>query len=438
MTGLEIGAVSLACLFVLIYLGVHVAVGLMLISFISLWVYSGNVAIAFNLLSLTAREGIADYTFGVLPLFILMGILISASGIGREIYKVADVLLRKFIGGLGIATVAANTVLAATTGTSIASIVIFSKVAVPQMRAHGYSSKFAVGIVAGSSVLGMLIPPSGLLIIYAFIAEVSVRDMFLAGVVPGLVLACAFVVGIVVMAKFLPRYTTSDVKLDDEVHEDSLGFWRGVYYLMPAVIIVVVVLGGIYGGVFTATEAGAVSCLIAIILAYMKGQLKGTRFWTLVADAGRVTAALMIVILAALIYSRMLGILGIPSAFSQWLASMDVNVVGLLIIYVICLLILGTILDSASIILVIAPLFIPVVQSYGLDLVWFGIVTVIGVEIGLLTPPLGLTCYIMKGTLEEKDISLADIFLGAAPFAVIMLIVLITIIAFPQIAIGIL
>ena len=199
-------------------------------------------------------------------------------------------------------------------------------------------------------------------------------------------------------------------------------------------LLVLLVLGGIYGGVFTPTEAGAVGALGALIIAFLKRKLDRTVLWKVLVEAGHIVASILMLIVAATMYSRMLGISGLPNELGQWIAGADIGLYGVLTVYVILLIILGTILDTTSIILIMVPLFLPVVVPYGVDLVWFGIVTIVGAEIGLLTPPLGISCYVIKSTLDDDRISLYDIFAGAFPFAVIMLLVLIILIAFPQLS----
>jgi tripartite ATP-independent transporter DctM subunit len=299
----------------------------------------------------------------------------------------------------------------------------------------GYTPRFAVGVVAGSSVLGMLIPPSVMLIIYAIITEQSVAALFKAGIVPGILLALAYVIAIVVMATFFKTYVGGQSK--EDIEAAALETFTGVQLLgkiAPLVILILLVLGGIYGGVFTPTEAGAVGALGAVIVALLKKALDRKAFWNILVEAGHIVASILMLIVAATMYSRMLGISGLPNELGEWIAGANLGLYGILTIYVIVLIILGTILDTTSIILIMVPLFLPVVAPYGVDLVWFGIVTIVGAEIGLLTPPLGISCYVIKSTLHDDRISLYDVFAGAFPFAVMMLLVLILLIAFPQLS----
>lgn len=432
MTGIEVGLLSIVAILILIYAGMYVPVALGLVSFVSVWYLRGTLEAPTYLVTLAASNSLEDYVFGVIPLFVVMGLVVSHAGMGRDIYQVANQLLRKVRGGLGVATVVANAAFAAITGVSIASASVFTRVAVPEMMRFGYTPRFAVGVVAGSSVLGMLIPPSVMLIIYAIITEQSVAALFKAGIIPGIMLAIAYIVAIVVMATFFKKYVGGQEEKDIEAAGlENFSAKQLAGKIAPFVILILLVLGGIYGGVFTPTEAGAVGALGALIVAVIKRKLDRKMLWSVLVEAGHIVASILMLIVAATMYSRMLGISGLPNELGEWIAGANLGLYGILTIYVIVLIILGTILDTTSIILIMVPLFLPVMAPFNVDLVWFGIITIVGAEIGLLTPPLGISCYVIKSTLHDDRISLYDIFAGAFPFAVIMLLVLILLIAFP-------
>lgn len=436
MTGMEIGLLSVLMILILIYAGMYVPVALGLVSFISVWYLRGSLEAPVYLLTIAASTGLEDYIFGVIPLFVLMGLLVSQCNLGRDIYEVSNYVLRRVKGGLGVATVAANTAFAAITGVSIASASVFARVSVPEMVRFGYSPRFAVGVVAGSSVLGMLIPPSVMLIIYAIITELSVADMFKAGIIPGLLLATAYIVAIVSMAVFFPNYIGGQDEASRKI-ADAEGDLTGLEIMRkisPFIILIMLVLGGIYGGFFTPTEAGAVGALGALVIALVKKSLNKSVLWNVLSETGHIVASLLLLIVAATMYSRMLAISGLPNELGAWIGAAELSLITILVIYVITLIILGTILDTTSIILIMVPLFLPVMAPYDINLIWFGIITIFGAEIGLLTPPLGISCYVIKTTLQDDSISLFDIFAGAFPFALIMLLILIILIAFPSLS----
>jgi len=433
MSDLEIGALSILGILILVYSGVHIAIAMALLSFGCIWLVRENFDIAGKMAALAATESLQRYEFGVIPLFVLMGLLVSISDIGRDTYDVANHLFRRVKAGLGTATVVANAVFAAVTGTSIASASVFTKIAVPEMLRLGYKPRFAVGVVAGSSVLGMLIPPSLLLILFGILAETSIGDLFIAGIVPGIILSVAYAIQIWIVATWKPEYvqeggnlrkSTAPLLTRMEVFKKSA----------PIVILIGLVLGGMYGGVFTATEAGGVGALAAFIITLLRGKLTGPSLWRVLVETGYVTAAISFLLIAANLYSRMIAATGIPNEMEAIITHLGLGFYGLMAIYLVIIILMGTILDSGSIMLITIPIIVPALAGFQVDLVWLGVVTIIAVEIGLLTPPFGVAVFVVQQNLKETGISLNDIFAGAAPFAVTMFVVLCLVTAFPQLA----
>ncbi len=433
LTSVQVALISVLFVLFLVYVGVHVGVALSLLSFVCVWIMRDNFTIAGKLLALAAAEGLQRYEFGVIPLFVLMGLLVSVSDIGKDTYDVANHLFRRVRAGLGTATVGANAVFAAVTGTSIASASVFTKVAVPEMLRLGYRPRFAVGVVAGSSVLGMLIPPSLLLILFGILAETSIGDLFIAGIVPGILLSVAYCVLIWFLAHRFPDRVASREALE---RKPRSGLSTGALWIkvLPIIILIVIVLGGIYGGVFTATEAGGVGALGALILTVIKRKLSWRTLWQALSETGHVTAAICFLLVAAQLYSRMIAMSGLPNVMEHYIVASGLGYASLIAIYIVAIILLGTILDAGSIMLITVPLAVPALASFNIDLVWFGIVTIIAVEIGLLTPPLGLACFVIHNNLQDDRIKIEDIFWGAAPFALTMLVVLILVTLFPEIA----
>lgn len=428
LSRVEIGLVAIGFMLLLIFSGAHIAVVLILLSFLGIWLIRDNPKVAIRSLALAADGAINRYLFGVVPLFVMMGLIVDVADIGKDAYRVAAWLLQKIRGGLGIATVAANAVFASITGISIASAAVFSRVAVPQMVANGYNNRFALGVVAGSSVLGMLIPPSLLMIVYAVLAEQSVGALFLAGIVPGAILAVVFGIGIYLMATLKPR---SVMQSNRPVVIEG-GDWRtAAQKLFPIVALVIIVLGGIYSGFFTPTEAGAAGAAAAILVALAKRSLTWAKFWRVLVDTGLVSVSILMLIIAASMYSRMLTLSTIPQETTEFVASMGFGLMGFMMIYLVLVIIMGMILDSTSIMLILLPLCLPIITELGGDLIWFGIVTVIAVEIGLLTPPFGLTVYVVKATIADRNTTLGDIFAGTFPFIIMMTIVTLLLTFFP-------
>ena len=439
MTGIEVGIASVVLIVILIYTGLYIPIALGLVSFLGVWIIRGNVDIAVALLSESIADTVSELVFATVPLFALMGLIVSKAGLGKDVYQVANFLFYRIRGGLGIATVVANAIFASITGSSIASASVFTRVAVPEMRRFGFHSRFTVGVVAGSSVLGMLIPPSAMLIIYAIVTEQSVGHLFIAGIIPGIVLAFAYSILILLLSYATPNFVggqdSQNVADEDWAQMTMMDLIKKI---IPVVVLVLVVLGGIYGGVVTPVEAGAMGSLAALIIALMKKAMSWRDLWEVLVETGHITSAILFLIIAASMYSRMLGVAALPTLFGEWLGGLELSLPWLMTVYVILLVLLGTILDTASIILIVVPLFLAALEVYNVDLIWFGIVTVVGAEIGLLTPPLGISCFVIKSTINDPDVTLFDIFSGAFPFAVTMLLVLIILIAYPVLSIGLL
>jgi tripartite ATP-independent transporter DctM subunit len=432
---LGLGLALIGALVILVLLGVHIAVALFGVAFAGVWIIRDNPALAFRLLSVSAYNGIADYLFATIPLFVLMGLLVSISNVGRDTFEVAEALLRRLRGGLGVATVAANAVFAAVTGVSIASAAVFTKVAVPEMTRHGYRKAFAAGTVAGSSILGMLIPPSLLMIIYGVLAEVSIGKMFVAGVIPGILIAGGFVITIITLATFAPGYVYDlerrKTLAASEAEAPPMPARDILTKLVPIVLLVALVLGGLYTGFFTPTEAGGVGAFGAFMIALARRSLGQGRMWRVLSETGTVSVGILILLIAAAFYSRMLSMAGVPAAIGELVQAAGLGAYGFLFIYVLIILFLGMILDSSSILLIMTPIAVPIAQNFGFDLIHFGVVTVIAVEVGLLTPPFGISVFTVKATLGDPTISVEQIFAGSTPYILVMLAALIAIAAFP-------
>ncbi|GAA0612582.1 TRAP transporter large permease [Paenochrobactrum glaciei] len=438
MSSITIGYILILALLVLVLLGMRIAIALMTVAFVGVWIIRDNFNLALKLMSIATYNGVANYLFATIPLFVLMGQLVSISNVGKDTFDVAESMLRRLRGGLGVATVAANTIFAAVTGVSIASAAVFTKVAVPEMRHHGYRPAFATGIVAGSSVLGMLIPPSLLLIVYGVLAEVSIGQMFIAGLVPGAILALGFVALILGMAKFAPNIAFDLDKKQNKKHKHDqhiMGTGEVIRKITPILLLVVFVIGGLYSGYFTPTEAGGVGAFAAFVIAVFRRSLNGNKLWQVLTETGVVSVGILILLVAANFYGQMLAVAGIPTAIGDIVRHSGLGSTGFLVLYIVIVLAMGMILDSTSILLIIVPIAAPIAQALGFDLVNFGIITVIAVEVGLLTPPFGISIFTVHATLADRSVKLESIFLGALPFVGVMLAVIVLLSVFPQLII---
>jgi len=435
MTTLGLGFLLIAILVALVLIGMQIAYALISVAFVGIWLIRDNIDLAFRMLELTAYSGIADYLFATIPLFVLMGLLVSVSNVGRDTFEVAEHLFRRMLCGLGVATVAANTIFAAVTGVSIASAAVFTRVAVPEMTRHGYRPAFSAGTVAGSSVLGMLIPPSLLLIIYGVLAEVSIGGMFIAGLLPGLMLASGFVLMLMLVAYFFPAFVFSDPeaarsrRLDREIVPMPLRTM--VTKLVPIALLVLLVLGGLYSGYFTPTEAGGIGAFGALVVAIARRSLDRKKLWLVMKQTGTISVSILLLLIAAGFYSRMLSIAGLPNAIADLVRSGGFSPLGFMALYAMIILLMGMILDSSSILLIMVPIAAPIAQSLGIDLSHFGIVTVLAVEIGLLTPPFGISVFTVHNTLNDPSVGVDQIFKATLPFILVMLIVLVIVALVP-------
>jgi C4-dicarboxylate transporter, DctM subunit len=428
MSGTVVGVISVVMLLALVYIGMQIGVSLIITSFVSVMLLK-NPEIAVRMVGASANDSLREYLFGVIPLFVLMGLLVSISGVGRDTFDVFEWLLRKIKGGLGVATVAANAVFAAITGVSIASASVFTKVATPEMIRHGYNPSFAVGVVAGSSVLGMLIPPSLLMIIYGVLAEESVGRMFMAGLLPGIVLALMFGVMIVLMAYFFPKmiYSREFTRAESRSETFASAMKKGI----PILSLIALVLGGLYGGLFTPTEAGAVGAFGALVIALLRKRLDRSKLWRVLIETGYISVSVLFLVLAASLYSRMLALTGLPGDVTQAMVSAGFGPYAFLAAYILIVLLLGCIIDSVSIMLIMLPIVLPIARAFNMDIVWFGVITVVAIEIGLLTPPFGISVYTVKAALDDQTIGIKQIFAGAFPFVLCMLACLALLVAFP-------
>jgi C4-dicarboxylate transporter, DctM subunit len=430
MDPIVVGAVSAVLVFVLILIGMHVGVALALCSVLGIYLISGKWSVAFRLLESTSYNALNDYVFAVIPLFILMGAFATVSGVMRELFESMEAVLRKLRGGLGIATVGGNAVFSAITGVTVASAVVFSQVSIPEMKRLGYDKKFALGIVASSALLGMLIPPSILMVVYGVITEESIGKLFAAGMGPGLIVSLALSLAIVVMIRLKPALCG----VEGRVAPTGPKLSRRELITRPWAVyaLVLLVLGGIYAGWFTPTEAGGIGALGAFVLVVLKRRFGFRTTYDLLLQTGSATATIFFLLLTAQMYSRMLSLSGLPEYLTRLMIGVDIPPIVIVLFFVAIMLILGTILDSTSIMLLTMPIMVPVVLKLGYDNLWFAMVSILAIELGQLTPPCGMVVYAMKAAMPTET-TVDEIFSASMPFFAVLLVALGVIIAFPQI-----
>ncbi|WP_235008471.1 TRAP transporter large permease [Candidatus Halocynthiibacter alkanivorans] len=433
----------IALLFGLVFMGVHVVVALGIASAVGIYMVTGKLRIVEATMASTAAEALRDFTFAVIPLFMLMGEFIGRSGAIGDIYVAINRGLRRIPARLAIATVLGNTVFSFVTGVSIASAAAFSRISYPEMKKHGYNPGFALGAIAGSSCLGMLIPPSVLMIVWGILTEQSIGRLFLAGVLPGALLASMFILYILATAYLRPEKVGAGRDQFPAVSEaadnpgnavSSTSTEVGVFTSFAGVGgIIAAVLGGIWWGVFTPTEGAGAGAALALILAFFKGMnLRG--FINAVYSVGKTAAPIMVLLLTAALYSRTLAMTGITSAIRSFFIESGLQPWSVLAIIVMIWFVLGMIIDSISIMLLTVPIVEPVAMSFGFDQLSFAITGIIAIEAGLLTPPFGLLVYTVKAAIQDDDVGVQHIFMASIPYWAIMLLAVLLVVAFPGIA----
>ena len=424
-----------ALLLALVFTGVHIAVSLGMAAVAGIYLMTGDAMVVFDFIGSTAYEALRDYVFAVIPLFMLMGEFISKCGAAKDMFTLINRLTSRIPGRLGVATVLSNAVFAFVTGVSIAAAAAFSKIAYPEMKRYGYNRHFALGCIAGSACLGMLIPPSVLMIVWAVLTEISIGDLFLAGVLPGFLLVSFFTLYIVGTAMVRPDMVGEQVK--QRTAAETVAVREPLAIAMFSTLLVIgLVIGtlmGIWLGFFTPTEGAGVGAAAALLIAMFKGmRYSGIR--EVVLSVGRTTAPLLLLLFTAQLYSRVLTMTGFTRAMQELLIGTGLGPWGILALMVLIWFILGCIIDSISIILLTVPIFAPIAAALGFDPLAFAIIGIIAIETGLLTPPFGLLIYTIKAALPDEPIVPGQIFLSAVPYWLALIAVVICIAAFPEIA----
>lgn len=435
MFDVNIALILIACLLVLVALGVHIAIALGIASALGIYLVTGEMRVVATMLGSTAYESLRDYVFAVIPLFMLMGEFIGKSGAVTDVYRGLNRALKRLPGRLAIATVLGNALFSFVTGVSIASAAAFSRIAFPEMKRFGYHKGFALGAVAGSSCLGMLIPPSVLMIVWGILTEKSIGQIFLAGVLPGLLLTFLFVLYILLRAWLSPSLVGggADARIDEPT--DDLPLSALLLSGGGILAVIVIVLGGIWFGVFTPTEGAGAGAFIGLLL----GIAKGMRFKDIIdsiLSVGRTSAPILLLLVSASLYSRALAMTGVTSAIQDLFLGVGLTPFLIIAIMVLVWFMLGMVIDSISIMLLTVPIFAPIAESLGYNPIAFAIVGILAIEAGLLTPPFGLLVYTVKSAIQDEDpgVTLGDIFISSSPYWAIMLLSMTLIIVFPQIA----
>ena len=366
------------------------------------------------------------YSFSVLPLFILMGVVATVSGMSKELFAAANAIFSGRRGALSMATIGGCAGFAAISGSSLATAGTFTRICVPEMRRYGYDERIATGSVAAGGTLGILIPPSVIMVIYALAAQESVPALFAAGLIPGFLLTFLFMVAIWILARLCPDWMPASPRIPlGQRLRSAIAMWK-------LAVLFGLAVGGIYTGWFSPTEAAGVASFAAIVIAVMSRQMSLASFFEGLLQTLRTTAMLMFIITGAWIFAYFIVQTELPLAIVEMIKFLDLAPWAVILIILLFYLVLGCFLDSVAIILVTVPVFLPIVQAIGFDSVWYGILMVVMVEVGLITPPVGLNIFVIRAQLP--DVNLGTIYAGIVPFLLADAVLIALLLIFPELA----
>lgn len=420
-----VAVIGFIVLFALMLLRVPVGMAMGLVG-VTGYSYIVGMGPALKLVGQTSMRTVTDYTFGVIPMFMLMGAFVSISGVSKELFRAANAFIGHLRGGLGMATVVACGGFAAISGSSVATAATFAGVAYPEMRRYGYPQSFATGVIAAGGTLGAMLPPSTVLAVYAILTEQDIGKLFMAGILPGLLAVTMYVITISIIVRVKPDLLPAG-------HRQS---WNerldGLKDVWAPLLLFIFVIGGLYGGFFTPTEAGGVGASGAFLLGVLRGRLSRAQIREALLQATRTSAAVFTVLIGALLFGYFLTITQTPQKLTEFLTGMGVGRYGVLAMIMVMYLVLGCLMDAMAMIILTVPIIFPVIVHLGFDPIWFGIIIVMTVELGLIHPPVGMNVFVIKSVV--KDVSFTTIFKGVLPFVATDLVRLVILIAFPMIA----
>jgi tripartite ATP-independent transporter DctM subunit len=425
MSGDTVAIIGFVTLFVLMLLRVPVGMAMGLVG-VGGFAYLVGGEPALKIVGHTTARTVTDYNFAVIPLFLLMGAFATTSGMSRELFRAANAFLGHLRGGLGIATVAACGGFAAICGSSVATAATFSRVAYPEMRRYGYPQSFATGVIAAGGTLGIMIPPSTVFAVYGLITEQDVGKLFIAGVIPGLLAIAMYMVTITLIGAARPGYLPAGPQTS---FKERLSALRDVW---ATLLLFAFVIGGLYGGLFTATEAAGAGAGGAFLIGLARGRLSRADILRSLLETTRTTAAVFTVLIGALLFGYFLTVTQTPQKVTEFMTGLGIGRYGVLVLMMLMYLVLGCLMDSLAMIILTVPIVFPVIKQLGFDPIWFGVIIVMTVELGLIHPPVGMNIFVIKSVID--DVKISTIFYGVLPFIITDLIRLAILIAFPILA----
>lgn len=427
MTPGMIGFVGILALFGLLVIRVPIAFAMFAVGLVGTIVLKGPIP-AFSTLATESFTLATSNDLIVVPLFILMGNVATRAGMSRSLYEAAYVWIGWMRGGLASATVLGCAGFAALSGSSIASALTMGKVSIGEMDRFNYSPRLSTGVVAAGGTLGILIPPSTGFVVFAILTQQSIGQLFLAGVIPGLILAGLFILAVSALCMIFPNLGPAGPR--STMSEKA----RAMVGALPIMLIILVSIGGIYAGIFSPIESAAVGAGLSIILGFALGRLRPTELWQSILDSGRTTATVMLILIAAYILNPFISLTGVPRLVGELLVDVGGGPYGTLFLILVCYLVLGCFLEGLSMIVLTMPIFFPIVTGLGFDPIWYGVVVVVVLEMAMISPPVGVNAYIVKSVAPK--VPLGQIFIGIMPFwfAMIVLVIILILILFPSLA----
>lgn len=426
MDPIVVGIIGTVFAFLLLFLGMPIALALMLTGFLGIW-HLASLHAAYPIAARVIYAVSSQYAYMVIPLFLLMGAFASSSGLIENLYRSFDKWLRRFPGGLGAATIAACAGFAAVSGSAVATAAAMGSIAYPEMKKFNYSPRLATGTIAAGGTLGFLIPPSIGFVVYGMLVEQSIGKLLVAGILPGLALAVTFIAIIVVQVRLNPSLAPTSPGTVS--WKEKLLALNGVWEIL---LVFLIVMGGIYLGWFSPTEAGATGATLLFFVALFKRKLNYSSLFKGMQEAIRVSVMVLFLVAGASVFSYFLALSTIPAQLANWVVGLDVSRFVVLGIILLIYFFLGCFIDAVSMMVLTLPVIFPLILRLGFDPIFFGVLCVLMMQVGLITPPMGLNLYTIAGS--AKDVKLEDIFAGAIPFVIPIIIIVVLIVIFPEIA----
>ncbi len=422
-----LGILGFVVMFALLAIGIHVGIALAVIGFIGSAIMLG-FSRSLSMLVTTPYFTVADYAFIVLPMFILMGELAFQGGIGILLYKAASKWLGRLQGGLAMATTAANAMLGAITGSTLAAAATFSKLAVPEMKRYNYDNKLAAGVVAASGTLAVMIPPSGVMVLYCILTPVSLGKLMIAGFIPGIISAIVYMVMIYTRVRLNPRLGPPSKEVVS---------WKerflSIRWLTPVIVVMIAMLGGIYTGVFSPVEAGSIGAFTVFVVVLVRRSISPSLLKTALVNTALSTGMICLVIVGAMVFGRFLMLTGLPEALLTFVSNLAIPPLGILVVILAIYVALGCIMDVPAMLVITVPMFYPLLNGLGLNDIWIAILIIKIVEIAAITPPIGMNVYVVKSVLGDI-VTIGELFRGILPFFIMDVLTLALLVAIPQIS----